>query len=177
VKILGAVLAGGASRRFGSDKALAMLAGRPLIDHAIAALAEQCAAVVVCGRAHPGAESVPDRPEPGQGPLGGLSGALCHAEAQGFDAVLSAACDNAGLPGDLLERLHPGPAHAADQPVIGLWPASLSSVLDAWLAGQDDRSMRGFIAHVGARAVQFDAKPANINTLDDLARLERYHGV
>ncbi len=36
VKLLGAVLAGGSSTRFGSDKALALLAGKPLIEHAIA---------------------------------------------------------------------------------------------------------------------------------------------
>src|SRR3546814_3555756 len=38
VKTLGAVLAGGRSSRFGSDKALAMLGGRTLLDHAQAAL-------------------------------------------------------------------------------------------------------------------------------------------
>ena len=32
---LGAVIAGGRSSRFGSDKAMALWQGRPLIDHAI----------------------------------------------------------------------------------------------------------------------------------------------
>ena len=33
MRILGAVLAGGASARFGSDKAMAQFAGKPLIEH------------------------------------------------------------------------------------------------------------------------------------------------
>ncbi|MBA3896663.1 MAG: NTP transferase domain-containing protein, partial [Sphingomonadaceae bacterium] len=63
--ILGAVLAGGASRRFGSDKALAMRDGRPLIAHVVDALATQVDAVVVCGRDWGGLPSIADRPAPG----------------------------------------------------------------------------------------------------------------
>jgi molybdopterin-guanine dinucleotide biosynthesis protein A len=35
VRILGSILAGGGSTRFGSDKALAQFAGRQLIEHVI----------------------------------------------------------------------------------------------------------------------------------------------
>ena len=45
MKLLGAILAGGRSSRFGSDKAFALLNGKPLIDHVIAALAAQTDAV------------------------------------------------------------------------------------------------------------------------------------
>jgi molybdopterin-guanine dinucleotide biosynthesis protein A len=38
-KILGVVLAGGLSTRFGSDKAQALWRGRSLLDHALDALA------------------------------------------------------------------------------------------------------------------------------------------
>ncbi len=60
MRLLGAVLAGGQSRRFGSDKALALLDGRPLIAHVIAALAAQTEAVIVCGKEW--GDWVPDRP-------------------------------------------------------------------------------------------------------------------
>ena len=49
--ILGVVLAGGQSSRFGSDKALAELGGRTLLARAIDALATCCDHVVVAGRA------------------------------------------------------------------------------------------------------------------------------
>ena len=48
--VLGAVLAGGESRRFGSDKLAARLGDRTLLDHAIAWLTARTDAVVVCGR-------------------------------------------------------------------------------------------------------------------------------
>src|SRR5687768_5356431 len=48
--ILGAVLAGGQSSRFGSDKALAELDGRTLIARAVDALAGWCEYVVAVGR-------------------------------------------------------------------------------------------------------------------------------
>src|SRR3546814_6935480 len=38
VKLLGALIAGGQSRRFGSDKALAVIEGKPLLNHVIDAL-------------------------------------------------------------------------------------------------------------------------------------------
>ena len=40
MRILGAILAGGQARRFGSNKALARLHGEPLIAHAARALRE-----------------------------------------------------------------------------------------------------------------------------------------
>ena len=48
--ILGAILAGGQARRFGSDKAQALWRGRRLIDHVADALGSQTTALVVCGR-------------------------------------------------------------------------------------------------------------------------------
>ncbi|HMP57293.1 MAG TPA: NTP transferase domain-containing protein, partial [Novosphingobium sp.] len=48
--ILGCVLAGGQSSRFGSDKALAELGGRSLLALAVDALSGWCETVVVAGR-------------------------------------------------------------------------------------------------------------------------------
>jgi len=168
-RLLGAVLAGGASRRFGSDKALAMLRGKPLIENVIAALATECETVIVCGRDWPSRRSLADRPGPGLGPLGGLAAAFHHAAASGHDAVLAAACDLAELPPGLAARLAPGPAVAAGQPALGLWPAALAARLDTHLAS-GGRSLFGWAAAAGARSVIVSGI-ANINTPADLAAL------
>ncbi|MFD1950550.1 molybdenum cofactor guanylyltransferase [Sphingomonas arantia] len=176
MKTLGAIFAGGAGRRFGSDKAVALLDGRPLLEHVAEALRAQCDAVVVIGREWPGLDDVPDRPAPGLGPLGALAGALGYAADNGFDQVLTSGCDLPELPSDLLTRLRPGPAVVAGQPLLGLWPAELGSRAIAWLEATTDRSMRGWIAETGARVVPFDDAIANINRVEDLEALTAVRG-
>lgn len=163
--ILGVVLAGGQSRRFGADKALAVLDGRPLIAHALAALAG-CDQLAIAGRKWPGLAALPDRPAAGLGPLGGLNAALHHAAANGFSHVASLPVDCPSLPADWLARLGHGPAHALGQPLVGLWPVALAAGLDAVLAA-GGRRVQAWVAETGAIAV--DLGPlANINTPADL---------
>ncbi|MEP9402156.1 molybdenum cofactor guanylyltransferase [Sphingomonas silueang] len=167
---LGAILAGGRSSRFGSDKALALLHGRALIDRVADALRPQVDALVVVGRDHPGLTGTPDRPAADLGPLGGIAGALAHAAAHGFSHVLSVPCDAPDLPDDLPALLGEPPACLADLPVVGLWPSAALAELDALLAGPGSRSVRAFADRIGARAVP-GGGIANVNTADDLARI------
>ncbi len=169
-RVLGAVLAGGQSRRFGGDKALAELGGRTLLDRAVATLTRQCAGVVVAGRTTAPAAVVADRPAAGMGPLGGLNGALHHGAERGFDAVLSIPVDGFDLPSDLIGELSPAPAYALDAPVIGLWPVSTRGALDAMLAEDTRHSLRAFAERIGARGVRLSRVPVNINTPADLAK-------
>ncbi len=170
--ILGAVLAGGRASRFGSDKGAAWFEGRALIDHALAALARHCGGLVVVGREWPGVPSVPDRPTPDLGPLGGLAGALHHAQVIGAGRVLTLGCDTPLVPDALLADLaaRDTPAFLEDLPVIGIWPASLSPRLDAFVATDPRRSVRGWAARCGAEALAAPPLP-NINTPADLDRL------
>ncbi|KQN37615.1 hypothetical protein ASG37_11330 [Sphingomonas sp. Leaf407] len=181
MRVLGAIIAGGQASRFGSDKALALLDGRALIDRVADALAPQVDAVVVVGRDHGTLASVPDRPAPGLGPLGGIAGALHHAVVRGFTHVLTVPCDAPFLPGDLRQLLNAAPlpgregsaAYFADLPVIGWWPATALPALDTLLAGTGSRSVRAFGDRIGATAVAAPAI-ANVNTADDLARLAQH---
>lgn len=170
MSILGAILAGGAARRFGGGKHAVSIDGRAMIDHVSARLAPQCDALIVVGLEWPGRTSVADAPAPGLGPLGGLAGALRHARENGFNHVLTSGCDLPDLPNDLAARLSPGPAVVAGQPLLGLWPAALAPALHDWLIGGGDRAMRAWIDQAVARRVRLDTEPANINTRDDLAR-------
>ena len=121
--LLGAVLAGGASRRFGSPKAVAKLHGRPLWRIASDRLRAVCPRVVLvandpetfhehAGAAPQGTQSasdaqleiVPDR-TPGLGPLGGLDAALALAANAGLDGVLALAVDMPWVPETAIRRL------------------------------------------------------------------------
>ena len=171
MKLLGAVLAGGRSSRFGSDKALALLDGRQLIEHAVAALTPRCAQVVVCGRTDPRWTCLADLPAPDMGPLGGLAAALAYAQEKGFDGVLSTGCDMPVLPPDLAETLiGKGPAVVEGQHLIGYWPADLAGRLLDHIARSETRSIRDWIAEVQPRLAPLagGALP-NINRPDDLA--------
>ncbi|MEO6093851.1 MAG: molybdenum cofactor guanylyltransferase [Novosphingobium sp.] len=168
--ILGAVLAGGRSTRFGSDKALAELEGHTLIALAVDALSGWCEHVVVVGRALAPAPTLPDWPRPDMGPLGGLVAALHHARDEGYAAVLTCGVDSLGLPEELPALLQPAPAYLADQPVVGLWLPGLAEAAEAMLTGDGPHSMYGFADAVGARAVTAPGS-ANINTPEDLAAL------
>ena len=170
MRILGAILAGGQSRRFGSDKAAAIVDGKPLIEQVASRLRPQVEELVVVGKHWPGLDYVPDLPVAGLGPIGGLAGALAHAKQLGFDAVLSSGCDLPDLPSDLSAQLSDGPAIVADMPIVGLWSAGLADLAIAWLADPANRSAYRFADHVGARRVTLRLPLANINSVKDLPK-------
>lgn len=103
---VGAVLAGGRSRRMGADKARLELEGRSFGARAAAALGSELErVVVVSGRLgdHPdlGVPEIADR-LPGNGPLGGLHAALDHA---GGLPVFALACDLPAVGPELVAHL------------------------------------------------------------------------
>ena len=171
--ILGVVLAGGMSTRFGSDKALAELDGRTLISRAVDTLSGWCEYVVIAGRATGPAPCIPDWPRAGMGPLAGIAAGLHHAQDEGYASVLTCGVDSLALPSDLLDRLSPAPAFVETQPVIGHWPMQAVGAVEAILHGEGRHSMLAFATSVNARAIRANVQPANINTPADLAALER----
>jgi molybdopterin-guanine dinucleotide biosynthesis protein A len=175
--ILGVVLAGGNSTRFGSDKALAELGGHTLLNRAFDTLTGFCELVVIAGRAQGPGHCIPDWPRPNMGPLAGIAAGLHLARDEGYDSVLTCGVDSIGLPDDLLTLLSPGPAYLESQPVVGHWPAGTVDALEALLLSEARHSMLAFAEAVGARPVKIGAKPANINTPADLTAAEKNHGI
>ncbi len=174
--ILGAIIAGGGARRFGSDKGSALLDQRALIDHVADGLIPHCAELIICGREWPGLRSVGDRPVPGLGPLGGLNAALFDAQCNGYAYVLSAACD-------VLPVIAPDDFPAAvglencayyidDHYLSALWPTSLAPALDQYLTNGQNRSIRGWLQYCGARAQPSPHRLFNFNTQADLVRYQ-----
>jgi molybdenum cofactor guanylyltransferase len=176
MRLLGALIAGGASQRFGSDKALALLNGKALIDHVAEALLGQVDALVMCGRAHGGYAHIADRPAPDMGPLGGLCAALHHAQAEGFEAVLSAGCDVLPVP-NMQGLQGQGAAVVAGHYLFGFWPVALADVLDAHLATTPDRSMRSWLTRCNARQIACDVTLHNLNTQGDFLAYKSREGL
>jgi molybdopterin-guanine dinucleotide biosynthesis protein A len=103
--ILGVVLAGGQSRRFGHDKAIALLDGRPLIEHVVFRAMPQVSALAISGRDYGlGLPVIPDA-APSEGPLTGVLSALVCADMAGFSAIATFSCDAPFFPSNLVARL------------------------------------------------------------------------
>jgi molybdopterin-guanine dinucleotide biosynthesis protein A len=172
MRVLGAILAGGASSRFGSDKAVALFEGRELIGHALDAMRPHVERTIICGRELAGHDSIADRPSPGLGPLGGLCAALDFGACHSFDMVLTAPCDTPVIPALVFEALlaRTAGAFVANLPVLGAWPTALARTLDRLLATPGDRSVRNWARANGIAAL--DLPPiANINYPTDLTAL------
>ncbi len=84
---LGAILAGGSSRRMGRDKALMELNGKPMFSHVVSILTAAGCEPVIIGREDIDDVAFADDDEPGRrGPASGLATAMRLAE--GRDVVL-----------------------------------------------------------------------------------------
>jgi molybdopterin-guanine dinucleotide biosynthesis protein A len=99
--LLGAVLAGGESRRMGSDKAGVEIAGQPFLDRVSGSLTRATDRVVVLGGQREGYETWPDEVS-GSGPLAGVATALNRMDE---DRALIVAVDNVFVRPETLTHL------------------------------------------------------------------------
>lgn len=178
--VVGAVLAGGKSRRMGGNKALLPWAGAPLFAQVAHRLAAQTEAVVISSSANPALfapwQVLADR-FAAHGPLAGIHSGLLWAKAQGASHLLTAPCDMPFVPTDLLARLalHDC-AYAIDGqslhpcPTLALWPIHALESVETLL---DARALRltDLCRTLNAAPVAFDsAALVNLNTPEDLAQ-------
>jgi molybdopterin-guanine dinucleotide biosynthesis protein A len=119
--VLGAIIAGGLSSRFGSPKALARVGGARVVDRVIVALRDALAHDdIVCSAndaAVAAAIGLPSRPDviSGIGALGGVHATLLWARERECRGVLAVGCGMPFLEPALLRALL---AHAPDADVV-----------------------------------------------------------
>jgi molybdopterin-guanine dinucleotide biosynthesis protein A len=178
--VIGAVLAGGEGRRLGGSKAAAQLAGKPLFEYPLEALAEVCERVaVVCKRGTrlPELTGVErwDEPDEPHHPLTGIVHALETAAAP----VLVCAADMPFVTADACRTLIQGaggpPAVVASaegvlQPTFGLYAPAALDVLRA--APPDAPLTRTVEALDPARVALPPSLVRSVNTPKELADAE-----
>jgi molybdopterin-guanine dinucleotide biosynthesis protein A len=191
--IVGLVLAGGRSRRFGSDKALAPLGGRTLLELALARLRAACVEAAVSAQAggaiaalaeRLGAPVLEDPPAAPRGPLSGVLAGLEWAQARRASHLLTLPCDAPLLPDDLERRLidaaqgataavarAPGGLH----PLCAVWDVGMARALRGALAEGMHPPVHQILIDAGAVQAPFDEDSAflNVNTSEDMAEAER----
>ena len=192
MKVDGLLLAGGQSRRMGgSDKALRLLGGIPLLDRVIRRLRPQVEALVINANGDPArfarfalpvvADNVTGFAGPLAGVLAGLDWAYSHRPDCPF--VVSVATDAPFLPVNLVARLSEGHDEArADlacaasggrsHPVFGLWPVRLRDDLRRAVVDQAIRKVDLWTARHRLATVPFADQPVdpffNANRPEDL---------
>jgi molybdopterin-guanine dinucleotide biosynthesis protein A len=188
--VLGVVIAGGRSVRFGGEKAAAELAGKPLLLWAAGRLQRSCRMVAVNARAGTEAEAIAraagftvlhDEPGDAAGPLAGVKVGLIWAMEQGAHSIAVSPCDVPMLPVDLFPKLlgaASGGAAMAEtdeghQPQCAVWPVSALPQLREALADGQHPATWMMLQKIGAQRVRFaNAQDfMNINTRIDLAML------
>lgn len=190
--LLGVVIAGGRSLRFGGEKAVAEFDGRPLLLWAVERLRRACIDVAV--NARPGTEAealaraqgltvLVDAAGDPDGPLAGVKAGLAWARERGVASLAVSPCDAPLLPDDLYPRLHAmagaGAAMAETregrQPLCAIWPVAALPRLSAALEGGAHPATWRMLEELGAVKVGFDPPEtfANLNTREDLQRLEQ----
>jgi molybdenum cofactor guanylyltransferase len=183
-RILGAVLAGGQSRRLGRDKAREPIQGISLVERAAAVLEPTCSEVIVVS-------SRPDTPS-GRwevisdqwedcGPLGGIEAALSHASVRGYDAAFLLACDLPLVDERIVQKIvaAAGSALAAAperegvpgfEPLCALYKTSCLAVVRELLVSGTRRAQELFHGVGGVLVASPSAVFLNVNTQEDLDR-------
>jgi molybdopterin-guanine dinucleotide biosynthesis protein A len=184
--ILGVVLAGGASARFGGEpKGLQPFRGRAMALCVADVLAKVCERVAIEAPRGAGYEALglplihAAAEHAGKGPLAGIAASL--AAAPEASRVAFAPCDMPLIDGSIYQALmrEGGSVYAVSpngaEPLVAVLERALLPALLRTLSAVAVPRAPVALEAAGARAVEFDdAAPfANVNTPDDLARLAR----
>ncbi len=162
------VLAGGRSRRFGTDKARHAVGGEPMALRVARALGSGGLPVVLVARDDGLADlGVPVLVEP-PGPVHALSGVLAALEAVGpAGRALIAPCDLPWLTAEEVATLCAGdaPRAAQGQPLLAWLPGAWAPRVRAWRDAGDPARR---IAQDAVSVALDPAALANVNRLGDL---------
>ena len=178
------VLAGGASRRMGRDKATLPYEGTTLLERTVSIVGPRCSPVFVlaaAGQALPPVDATVLRDEVrGEGPLLATGRGLRAAAEAGRELAFVCAVDMPRLDASLIDELAAPavrlgadvvlPWDGRDHYLAGIYRTSLADRVDALVAA-GERSMRALVDRVDTQRIVMPEQPAlaNVNTAAELS--------
>lgn len=182
------ILSGGLSSRFGSNKALAKLDGKRLVDQLIERLSLQTTAPIVINAPDentyglPNNDFIADEVGDRLGPLAGIHAALTWAEQHGYQSVCTTPVDTPFVPQNFVSIMTsvraPVIASFAGKyhPIHGAWPVSLKQSLETGISS-GMRAVMSWVDTLDATILDFaefcESDPfININRPNDIAVIE-----
>jgi molybdopterin-guanine dinucleotide biosynthesis protein A/GNAT superfamily N-acetyltransferase len=174
--LTGVLLVGGAGRRFGSPKALALLDGRTLAERAWRTLGETAAERIAVGKTADALDLPFPVTDDGADVRAPLAGVVAGLRAARNDLVVVLPVDMPLVTAHDVRTLADGCAGDAASPQTGPLPCALRRralpVLERRLAAAE-LTLRDALAELDSHVVHLDdAVLVNVNTPEDLARLE-----
>lgn len=181
MNILGAIIAGGKSKRMGTEKAFIKLGPKSLIIRVIDRLMPQVDDIVINANGDSkrfeflDLDIIPDIETEIDTPLAGIHAALSYAAEEGYDAVVSVPADSPFLPHDLVRKLSgTKPAFAnskgQDHFLTGFWPVKLLPHLQIEM--MKSNRVKDWVYKINAAKVNWRADDydpfMNINTPADI---------
>jgi molybdopterin-guanine dinucleotide biosynthesis protein A len=174
--LTGILLVGGASRRFGSPKALALLDGVTLAERAWETLEEACNERLAVGKLADGLELPFPIVDDGTETRAALAGIVAGLRAAPTELCVVLPVDTPLVPPQLLAELGDACADAAvtqTGPLPAAFRRSALAVLERRLAA-GLLAVRDALSELDSRVVEADAALlANVNSPEDLYELER----
>jgi molybdenum cofactor guanylyltransferase len=170
--VCGYVLSGGASSRFGIDKSQAELGGRTLLERTSELVAESAGSVTIVapgGRYEHLSVRTISEPWPGNGPLGGILGALMDAEERVHRDTwcLVVGCDMPFLTREWLAHLCELARESRAQVVVPRSENGLEPLCACWNTQASSLLQHGFAA--GVRKVTEAIKSLKFDVLEESA--------
>jgi molybdopterin-guanine dinucleotide biosynthesis protein A len=169
------LLVGGASRRFGSPKALVELNGETLAERGRRVLAQACDEVLVVGKQGELPLEVIDDGSDTRAPIAGLVAGL---RAATHEVVVFLPVDCPWVTADVLRRLGAACRDAAvpqTGPLPGAWAKTALPVLEGRLAAGGPLSLHSTYDELDVAVVEVDpAVVADVDTPADLARAPQW---
>jgi len=190
--ILGVILAGGKSKRFGEDKSNVMLDGKTLIEHTLNKIKSKLNTIVIVSNNKTMKDHIviKDCIDGQLGPLVGVLSSMKWIKKNNysFNWIATFPCDTPFFNNSLIDKfiessklndslLYFAKSEKKRHNIFGLWSLKLIEILENDIVKNDYRKVEKWANKIGVKTINIPYKEIdpffNINTKEDLAEAEK----